>query len=101
MRRGETKGYYTNFDVSNQEQRKSWYFFAIALLAATIVILFATNQPHAIRFGFLLSALLLLCSQILNYIQNLFSGSDSGAKTGLKAGLSRGFGLMAGYYSPQ
>ena len=68
MRRGETKGYYTNFDVSNQEQRKSWYFFAIALLAATIVILFATNQPHAIRFGFLLSALPLLCSQILNYM---------------------------------
>jgi len=67
MYRGEKKGFYTNFDVSDQEQRKSWYFFAIGLLSFTVIILFATNQPRVICFGFLLSALLLFCSQVVNY----------------------------------
>jgi membrane-associated phospholipid phosphatase len=64
---GEKKGVYTNFDVSDQGERKSWYFFAIVLLLLTFIILFATNQSHAVRVGFLLSVLLLLSSQVVNY----------------------------------
>ena len=67
MYRGEKKGVYTNFDVSDQGERKSWYFFAIALLSITVLILFVTNQSPVIRFGFLLSILVLLSSQIVNY----------------------------------
>ena len=67
MYRGEKKGVYTNFDVSDQGERKSWYFFAIALLSITSAILLVSNQPPTIRFGFLLSTLLLLSSQIINY----------------------------------
>lgn len=63
----ERKGVYKNFDVSDREERKSWYFYAIALLSITVIILFVTDQPRTIRFGFLLSALLLLTSQIVNY----------------------------------
>jgi membrane-associated phospholipid phosphatase len=67
MYRGKKKGVYTNFDVSDQEERKSWYFFAIVLLSFTVIILFATNQSHAVRVGFLLSVLLLFSSQVVNY----------------------------------
>ena len=64
---GEKKGLYSNFDVSDQGERKGWYFFSVALLTITVIFLFVTNQSHAVRFGFLLSALLLLSSQIVNY----------------------------------
>ena len=64
---GEKKGLYSNFDVSDQGERKGWYFFSVVLLAITVILLFVTNQSHAVRFGFLLSALLLLSSQIVNY----------------------------------
>lgn len=67
MYRGERKGVYTNFDISNQGERKSWYFVSVAFLAFTVMILFLTNQSRAVCLGFLLSALLLLASQLLNY----------------------------------
>jgi hypothetical protein len=67
MYRNTKTGVYTNFDVSNQGERKSWYYFAFALLAAIVIILFLTDQPHALQFGFLLAALLLLTSQVVNY----------------------------------
>ena len=67
MYRGEKKGVYTNFDVSDQGERKGWYFFALALLSLTVIILFATNQSRAVCVGFLLAALLLFSAQVINY----------------------------------
>lgn len=67
MYRGQKTGVYSNFDVSDQGERKGWYFFSIALLAVFVIILFITNQSPVVRSGFLLSALLLLSSQVVNY----------------------------------
>lgn len=67
MARGVKQGRYTNFDVSDRKQRKGWYFFAIGLLVITTIILFVTKQSRAVCFGFLLSTLLLISSQLANY----------------------------------
>jgi hypothetical protein len=64
---GKKNGVYANFDVSDQGERKSWYFFAIVLLSFTVIIIFATSKSHLVRVGFLLSVLLLFSSQVVNY----------------------------------
>lgn len=60
-------GTYTNFDVSNRTQRQSWYIYALLLLLAITIILFATEQPRVLRLSVLFSFLLLLASKITNY----------------------------------
>lgn len=60
-------GAYSNFDVSSQLQRKSWYYTAAGLLVLAIVLLYVTNQSPSLRIGFLLAALLLLTAQIMNH----------------------------------
>lgn len=64
---GSKKGTYTNFDVSNRTQRKSWYFFAIPLLLIVTIILFVTEQPRMLRLSVLFSLVLLGTSQLVNY----------------------------------
>jgi hypothetical protein len=61
-------GTYTNFDVSNKTQRQSWYIFAILLLLTVTIILFVTDQPRTLRLSVLFSLILLMTSQIMNYI---------------------------------
>jgi hypothetical protein len=61
-------GSYSNFDVSDQTQRKSWYFIAAGLLALVLLLLFVTDQSRQLRFGFLLAALLLVTAQTVNHI---------------------------------
>ncbi|SKB86439.1 hypothetical protein [Daejeonella lutea] len=60
-------GVYTNFDVSDQRQRQSWYIFATMLLAVFTVYLFTTNQPHNLRYSVAGSLILLIISQLINF----------------------------------
>ena len=67
MYRGEKSGAYSNFDVSNQVQRQSWYRYVIFLLSIATVVVFATGQSRTLCFGILFSTLLLISSQLINY----------------------------------
>lgn len=60
-------GTYSNFDVSSQLQRRSWYYTAAGLLVLVIILLYVTNQSPSLRIGFLLAALLLLTAQVMNH----------------------------------
>lgn len=60
-------GTYTNFDVSNQTQRQSWYVYAIVVLFIVTIILFVKEQPRTLRLSVLFSLLLLTVSKLLNY----------------------------------
>jgi membrane-associated phospholipid phosphatase len=64
---GSKKGTYTNFDVSDRNERQSWYVVALFLLSILILILFYTNQAKAIIWTALFFFLLLLISKLLNY----------------------------------
>jgi membrane-associated phospholipid phosphatase len=71
MYRGEKSGAYTNFDVSNQSQRQSWYTYTVILLTIVTIVVFATGQSRTLRFGLLFSTLLLYTSQLVNrYIKS-------------------------------
>lgn len=67
MYRGEKKGEYTNFDVSDQVQRQSWYKYAVPLLAVVTVVVFVTGQGSVLCFGVLFSTCLLITAQLINY----------------------------------
>jgi hypothetical protein len=67
MYSGSKKGTYTNFDVSDKNERQSWYIIVLGLLLILSLILFLTNQPQAIRWNILFFFLLLLISKLLNY----------------------------------
>lgn len=67
MYRNSRNGTYTNFDVSDQSQRQSWYIFIILLMLLLTIILFATDQPRTLRYSILLSLILLSVSKMLNY----------------------------------
>jgi hypothetical protein len=67
MYRGEKKGEYTNFDVSDQKQRQSWYKYAVPLLVVVTIIVFATGQGSVLCFGVLFSTCLLITAQLINY----------------------------------
>jgi membrane-associated phospholipid phosphatase len=58
---------YTNFDVSDQTQRQSWYVFAFLLLLIVTIALFVTGQPQRLNLSVLFSLILLVISQIMNY----------------------------------
>lgn len=64
---GSKKGTYTNFDVSDKKQRQSWYLVVLFLALFLTVILFVTNQSHALKWNALFFFLLLLASKFLNY----------------------------------
>lgn len=61
------RGIYTNFDVSNQGQRQTWYVSALLLLLFATIVLLATGQPRTLCLSVLFSLLLLLVSQLVNY----------------------------------
>jgi hypothetical protein len=60
-------GSYSNFDVSDRNQRQSWYKFASLLLLVVSIILFATEQPKSLQLSILSFLILLLISGIINY----------------------------------
>jgi hypothetical protein len=59
-------GSYTNFDVSDQTQRKSLFWFALPLLLLVTIILFATNQSKNLCISVLFALILLVISQVIN-----------------------------------
>lgn len=58
---------YTNFDVSDQQQRNSWFKFAVGLFCIAVIVMLITPQDPKTRYSFLIAAGLLLVSQLLNY----------------------------------
>ncbi len=67
MRRGTQSGKYTNFDISDQQQRKSFYPFVIILLTAVTAILYYTNQPQNIISPLFWALMLILVNYALNF----------------------------------
>ncbi|MES3016910.1 MAG: phosphatase PAP2 family protein [Bacteroidota bacterium] len=61
------KGVYTNFDVSDQGQRQSWYIFATILLSVFTLYLFITGQPQNLCYSVAASLILLVISQCINF----------------------------------
>jgi hypothetical protein len=61
------RGSYTNFDVSDQKQRRSLFLFAIPLLAIVSVFLFASGQRGNLFVSVLFALMLLVLSQITNF----------------------------------
>jgi len=59
-------GSYTNFDVSDRQQRRSLFVFAIPFLAIVTLLLYLTHQPRTICLCLLFSTILVIVSQIIN-----------------------------------
>jgi hypothetical protein len=71
MYRGEKSGAYTNFDVSNQFERQSWYRYTVLLLVLATVVVFVTRQGRTLCVSILFSSMLLITSQFINrYIKS-------------------------------
>lgn len=60
-------GTYTNFDVSDQNQRRSIFWFSIPLLMLVTIILFLTNQSRNLCIGVLFALILLIVSFLINF----------------------------------
>ncbi len=60
-------GTYTNFDVSDKNQRKSLFWVAVPLLLIVTIILFKTNQSANLCISVLFASILVIVSQIVNY----------------------------------
>ncbi len=67
MFRGTKSEKYTNFDISDQKQRKSFYPFIIILLSIVIAILFFTKQPGHIILPLFWGLILIFTNYILNF----------------------------------
>lgn len=67
MYMGSRNGTYTNFDISNKNQRQSWYLIALFLLLILLLFMFSTNQSHTIKWNVLYFFMLLLISKLLNF----------------------------------
>lgn len=67
IRRGTKSGRYTNFDISDRQQRKSFYPFVLLLLLAVTAVLYFTNQPEEIIRPILLGLILILINYTLNF----------------------------------
>ncbi len=65
--RGTKSGRYTNFDISDRQQRKSFYPFLILLLSTVTAILFFTNQPLSIIRPLFFGLILILINFALNF----------------------------------
>jgi membrane-associated phospholipid phosphatase len=63
---GYRKGTYSNFDVSDQVERKTWYSLPIILLTIFTLYLFVTEQERNLRLAILLSLILLISSKLIN-----------------------------------
>lgn len=60
------KGEYTNFDVSDQQQRREFYPLPIILLSIVSLIFYLTSQPVDVILGSSLSVALLVASALIN-----------------------------------
>lgn len=60
-------GTYTNFDVSDRNQRKSIYWFSIPLLMVVTAILFLTGQSRNLCISVLFALVLLVISSLMNF----------------------------------
>ena len=60
-------GSYTNFEVSDRQQRKSMFLYILPLLVAVTLTLFITKQPTNICISVLFATLLVFVSQLVNY----------------------------------
>jgi membrane-associated phospholipid phosphatase len=71
MYRGEKSGAYSNFDVSNQSERQSWYRYTVLLLVLVTVVVVVTGQSRTLCLSVLFSSLLLITAQLINrYIKS-------------------------------
>lgn len=61
------KGNYTNFDISDQKQRQTWYLSTLAILLVTSIVLFITEQPRTLRLAVLFVLILLTISKLVNF----------------------------------
>lgn len=60
------EGSITNFDVSDRNQRKSFYKFLIPILVLVNLVLHFTNQSYPTRLSFGIASLLVLSLQLIN-----------------------------------
>ncbi len=60
-------GKYTNYDVSDREQRQGFYHFLLLLIGGVTGILYLTNQPAAFRHGSLVFLVMVIVSYVINY----------------------------------
>ncbi|MBC8004175.1 MAG: hypothetical protein H7X84_01785 [Verrucomicrobia bacterium] len=60
-------GTYTNFDVSDRNQRKSIFWFSIPLLMLVTAVLFLTNQSINLCISVLFALILLIISSLMNF----------------------------------
>jgi membrane-associated phospholipid phosphatase len=67
MYNGLRNGIYTNFDISNKNERQNWYIIVLILLFILTSILFLTNQPQDIKYNALFFFLLMFFAKIGNY----------------------------------
>lgn len=64
--RGVKKGAYTNYDISDREQRQSWYLLPTLLLTVVTTIMYATDQSRILRLAMLFALLLFIAAQLAN-----------------------------------
>lgn len=62
-----SKGKFANFDVSNQQERKSFYPVAIALMAALTAYFYCTNAPFSLLMSCVCFVGMLIVFSILNF----------------------------------
>src|SRR5688572_4347410 len=67
MFRGVKSGEYSNFDVSIQHQRQTWYIWATGLLFLLCIVMWITGQSQGLRLVILLALLLMITAQLTNY----------------------------------
>lgn len=67
MYSGSRNGTYTNFDVSDKNERQNWYMIVLILLFILTSTLFLTNQPQGIKYNALFFFLLLFIAKMGNY----------------------------------
>src|SRR5688572_23016998 len=67
MYHGAKSGEYTNFDVSEQRQRQSWYTWATGLLFMLCIVLWLTGQSQGLRTVIQLALLLMVTAQLVNF----------------------------------
>ncbi len=60
-------GSYTNFDVSDQKQRRGFYPFAIGLFTLVLILFYSMQLPRDVIWSTGLFLILLLLMAILNY----------------------------------
>jgi hypothetical protein len=60
------RGEYTNFDVSNREERKGFYPLPVILIALALLVFYFTDQPPDVIAGTLLSLLLMITAGLIN-----------------------------------